>query len=74
MPMNGRIVGLGVVLLVLSLVASLYTTSTLVSAGANLTRMETTQPYLTEGVIVALAGIILIAIGIAMPRRPRASA
>jgi fumarate reductase subunit C len=72
--MNKPIIGLGVILLVVALPASIYSTTTYVpyaNAPVNsaLLQEKTSQPYLTEGLILALVGIIIIVVGLIFPSR-----
>jgi hypothetical protein len=72
--MNKPIIGLGVIILIVALPLSIYSTTAYVpyaNAPANsaLLQEKTSQPYLTEGLILALVAIIIIVVGLIFPSR-----
>jgi ethanolamine transporter EutH len=72
--MNKPIIGLGVIILIVALPVSIYSATTYVpyaNAPVNsaLLQEKTSQPYLTEGLILALVAIIIIAVGLIFPSR-----
>ena len=69
-----RIVGLGVVLLVLALPMGLYTDQTVLYSGqpgAQSAVLENpAQPYLIEAIVLAAVGVVLVIVGLVMRRPP----
>ena len=72
--MNTRLVGLGVILLVLALPMGLYTNQTILYSGqpgaASAVHENPTQPYLTEALVLAALGVAMVIAGLVMRRRP----
>ena len=68
--MNGRVVLLGGVLLIVGIPTAIYSTTNLVTSSGNqgFSTLQTTYPYQTQGLILALVGIILVVVGMAMRR------
>jgi hypothetical protein len=74
--MNKRIIGIGVIILIVALPISIYTTTSYVPYGnspaaAGLVQEKTTQPYLTDGLILAAIALIIIVVGIVIPSSKR---
>jgi hypothetical protein len=72
--MNKPIIGLGIIVLIVALPVSIYSTTTYVPyanspASAALLQQKTSQPYLTEGLILALVAIIIVVVGLIFPSR-----
>ncbi len=72
--LNTRIVGLGVILLVIALIVGLYTNQTILYSGQpgaeSAVHESTTQPYLTEALVLAALGVAAVIAGLVMRRRP----
>lgn len=71
--MNTRIVGLGVILLIVALPIGLYTNQTLLISGqpgaVSAVHENPTQPYATEALILAALGVAMVIAGLVMRRR-----
>lgn len=66
--MNNRIIGVGVLLLVIALPVGLYTTNNLVTSPGNpLAQMVQSQPYIDEAIVLALIGVVIIVVGLIRP-------
>jgi len=72
--LNTRIVGLGVILLILALPIGLYTNQTMLISGqpgaVSAVHENPTQPYLTEALVLAALGAAMVIAGLVMRRRP----
>jgi hypothetical protein len=72
--LNTRIVGLGVILLVVALPLGLYTNGTILYTGQpgaeSAVHENPTQPYLTEALVLAALGVAMVIAGLVMRRRP----
>jgi hypothetical protein len=73
-PLNTRIVGLGVILLIVALPLGLYTNQTMIVGGqpgaVSAVHENPTQPYLTEALVLAASGVAIVIAGLVMRRRP----
>jgi hypothetical protein len=73
-PLNTRVVGLGVILLVVALPLGLYTNQTMLDSGqpgaVSIVHENPTQPYLTEALVLAALGAAMVIAGLVMRRRP----
>jgi hypothetical protein len=73
-PLNTRVVGLGVILLVLALLLGLYTNQTVLISGqpgaVSAVHENPAQPYLTEALVLAALGVAVVIAGLVMRRRP----
>ena len=72
--MNTRIVGLGVILLIVALPLGLYTNQTMLYGGqpgaTYAVHENPTQPYLTEALVLGALGVAMVIAGLVMRRRP----
>jgi hypothetical protein len=72
--LNTRIVGLGVILLIIALPLGLYTNQTMLISGqpgaVSAVHENPTQPYGTEGLVLAVLGLAMVIAGLVMRRRP----
>ncbi|MGH9917438.1 MAG: hypothetical protein ACRD6W_00990 [Nitrososphaerales archaeon] len=72
--MNTRIVGLGVILLIIALPMGLYTNQAMLDSGqpgaVSIVHENPTQPYLTEALVLAALGVAVVVAGLVMRRRP----
>lgn len=72
--MNTRIVGVGVILLIIALPLGLYTNQTMLVSGqpgaVSSVPENPTQPYLTEALVLGALGVALVIAGLVMRRRP----
>lgn len=73
-PLNTRVVGVGVILLVLGLLVGLYTNQTMLISGqpgaVSAVQENPTQPYLTEGLVLVALGVAVVIAGLVMRKRP----
>jgi hypothetical protein len=73
-PLNTRIVGLGVILLIIALPMGLYTNQTILYAGQpgaeSAVHENPAQPYLTEALVLVVLGVAIVIAGLVMRRRP----
>ena len=73
-PLNTRIVGLGVILLIVALPMGLYTNETILYSGQpgaeSAVHENPAQPYLTEALVLAALGLAMVIAGLVMRRRP----
>ena len=72
--MNTRIVGVGVILLIIALPMGLYTNQTMLVSGqpgaVSAVYENPAQPYLTEALVLAALGAAMVIAGLVMRRRP----
>ena len=73
-PLNTRIVGVGVILLIIALPMGLYTNQTMLVSGqpgaVSAVYENPAQPYLTEALVLAALGVAMVVAGLVMRRRP----
>lgn len=71
--MNTRIVGLGVILLIIALPLGLYTNQTMLISGqvgaVSAVHENPTQPYATEALAIGAVGVALVIAGLVMRKR-----
>lgn len=71
--MNTRMVGLGVVLLIIALPVGLYTNQTMLYSGQpgaqSAVLQNPTQPYLLEALVLAALGVALMIVGLLMRKQ-----
>jgi hypothetical protein len=72
--LNTRIVGVGVILLIIALPMGLYTNQTMLVSGqpgaVSAVYENPAQPYLTEALVLAALGVAMVIAGLVMRRRP----
>jgi len=72
--LNTRIVGLGVILLIVALPLGLYTNQKILYSGQpgalSAVHENPAQPYLTEALVLAALGLAAVIAGLVMRRRP----
>jgi hypothetical protein len=72
--LNTRIVGLGVVLLIIALPLGLYTNQTMLISGqpgaVSVVHENPSQPYLTEAAVLGVLGMAMVIAGLVMRRPP----
>ena len=71
--MNTRVVGLGVILLIIALPLGLYTNQTMLVSGqpgaVSAVPENPTQPYATEALVLGVVGVVLVIAGLVMRKR-----
>ncbi|HEV2390283.1 MAG TPA: hypothetical protein VGS04_06115 [Nitrososphaerales archaeon] len=71
--MNTRIVGLGVILLIIAVPLGIYTNQTMLVSGqpgaVSAVHENPTQPYATEALVLGAVGVALVIAGLVMRKR-----
>jgi hypothetical protein len=71
--LNTRIVGLGVILLIVATPIGLYTDQTMLISGqpgaVSAVHENPTQPYATEALVLAALGVAMVIVGLLMRKR-----